>query len=398
MSTQQVTPFESARQPETLQSLLRQEAYRSRFEKVLSDRAPQFISSILSIGATMPDVEPRSILASAIIAASLDLSIDKNLGQAWIIPYRKGDRKLAQFQLGTRGITQLAHRSAAYERMNAKPVNSEALNGYDSVGEPVIDWSKLDETKEPVGYVFTFKLKTGFIKTCYWTKAKMEAHAKRYSQAYRAGYDTPWKTHFTEMAIKTIIANELRHWGILSIEMQKGFTEDQGMHADIDAPLEFPEAADEIAKPKFEDPNETKQLAAGGLAPEQPPTQTTQEAPRTRRTRKAEAPAVTPPPSAAPPASTPPVTAPVAPPPAAAPAPTQPLGSLLESAVYTQLRGCMASSQITDAEVIQLCRHRGVMTPQQEELMQLSDATLSDLCNNWTIVAGQIRQDRKRTQ
>jgi len=353
----------------------------------------------------MPDVEPRSILASAIIAASLDLSIDKNLGQAWIIPYRKGDRKLAQFQLGTRGITQLAHRSAAYERMNAKPVNSEALNGYDSVGEPVIDWSKLDETKEPVGYVFTFKLKTGFIKTCYWTKAKMEAHAKRYSPAYRAGYDTPWKTHFTEMAIKTIIANELRHWGILSIEMQKGFTEDQGMHADIDAPLEFPEAADEIAKPKFDAPStnaaEEKQLAAAGLAPEQPPTQPPQ---KPKRAKKVEAPTVGPPAAASPTPS--PTTLsianvpaqPPAPLPAQAPVPGPATETLFQSEAYRQLRNCMTSSGVTDAEVIHLCRHRGVMTPHQEELLQLSDAMLTDLVNNWTIVAGQIRQDRKRTQ
>lgn len=58
----------------------------------------------------------------------------------------------------------------------------------------------------------------------------------------------------------------------------------------------------------------------------------------------------------------------------------------------------MTSSGVTDAEVIHLCRHRGVMTPHQEELLQLSDAMLTDLVNNWTIVAGQIRQDRKRTQ
>ncbi len=395
----QLTPFEAAKQPETLQSLLRQDAYRKRFEQVLADRAPQFISSIMSIGATMPDVEPRSILASAVIAASLDLSIDKNLGQAWIIPFRKGDRKLAQFVLGTRGITQLAHRSAAYERMNAKPVNAEALNGYDSVGEPVIDWSKLDETKEPIGYVFTFKLKTGFLKTCYWSKAKMEKHAQRYSQAYRAGYDTPWKSHFTEMAIKTIIANELRHWGILSIEMQRGFSEDQGMHTDIDTEVQFPDVSDGISTPKFEktvEPKENeKELSDAGLAPAQSPAENppTQPAEKVKRTRRAPASASPQAPEApAPePAQT---TAPQADP----PAPVAAVAGSLFSQPYNDLRNCMAQSQITDEELIALCRHRGVMSEQQEEIIQLSDSAIADLVNNWTLVAGQIRQDRRNAQ
>ncbi len=391
MSNQQVTPFEAARQPETLNSLLQKDAYRKRFEQVLIDRAPQFISSILSIGATMPDVEPRSILASAIIAASLNLSIDKTLGQAWIIPFRKGDRKLAQFIIGSRGITQLALRSAAYERMNAKPVNVEALNGYDSVGEPVIDWNKLDETKEPIGYVFAFKLTNGFTKTCYWSKAKVEAHAKRYSQAYRAGYETPWKTHFTEMAIKTIVANELRHWGILSIEMQKGFSEDQGMHTDIDTEVEFPEAADDISRPKFEQKEEAKELAAAGLAPAEPPV----EPPPAKRKRAAK-PTVPGPGSDLPAEGAPPAT-PTAPAPsmsAVPPAGTNPFGALV-SEPYNRLKENMEASGITEAEVMALCKRHGLMTEDQVELLQLSDAKLKDLVERWPAVAGQIRIDRR---
>jgi len=395
MSNQQVTPFQQAQQPETLQSLLRQDAYQKRFQQVLGERAPQFIGSIMSIGATMPDVEPRSILASAAIAAALDLPIDKNLGFAWIIPDRKGDRKLAQFQMGARGYVQLALRTAQYERMNAKAVNAEALNGFDVVGEPVIDWNKLDETKEPVGYVFAFRLINGFTKCCYWSKGKVEAHAKRYSQSYRSGHESPWTTHFDAMSVKTVVANELRHWGILSVAMQKAVVEDQGVHIDVDSEVLYPEAGDDISRPKFDDAKDDKQLAAAGLAPAQPPTPPAEQ-PRRGRKKAAEAQV-----SEAQPAAPAPVQPAAAPTPAPAPAPAPaaaPAASLFQSAAYTQLRTCMTSSGVTDAELITLCRHRGVMTAQQEELMQLSDATLTDLANNWTIVAGQIRQDRKRTQ
>jgi len=407
MSNQQVTPFQQAQQPETLQSLLAQENYRKRFEQVLGVRAPQFISSILSLGSTMKDVEPRSVIAAAATAAALNLPIDKNLGMAWIIPYSKNGKKLASFQMGYHGLINLAQRTGAYERLNAEAINAEAYKGRDSVGEPIIDWDLVDPTKPVAGYAFAFKMINGFTKIAYWSKEKVESHAKRYSQSYRGGFDSPWKTHPDQMSLKVVIANELRRWGMLSVEMQGAFSEDHAIHRDIDAPAEFPEAADDISRPKFDDApaidaetsrrneeHNEKQLAAAGLAPASP-------AEQPRRGRKKVAEAQSNEAQAAAPAPVQQAAAPVTPTSAQAPVPAPtpaPAASLFQSPAYTQLRTCMTSSGVTDAELIQLCRHRGVMTQQQEELMQLSDATLTDLTNNWTIIAGQVRQDRRRTQ
>jgi len=443
-------PFAVANQPETLQSLLRHDAYRKRFEQVLGERAPQFISSILSLGTTMPDVEPRSILAGAAIAASLDLPIDKNLGFAWIVPYKKGDRKLAQFQMGYRGYVQLALRTAAYERMNAKPINAEALNGYDSVGEPVIDWSKLDETKPEVGYVFAFQLVNGFVKCCYWPKTKVEAHAQRYSQSYRGGYESPWKTHFTQMALKTVIANELRHWGILSVQTQMAFREDQGMRKDIDVEVEFPEAADQVSGAKF-DAREEKAEAAAGLAPAQqqqgavtqpaaaapaPAEQGSGMTPAQERMAKARAaraakpaspiaPAAPAPALAQQPAATvapaPPVAQPVAavvqppPPQVVTPAPElfqQPAAAAAAAAVAPPPNAqspeaksqelaaaayqMLADNGITEAEVLAILKYRNVCDAGTEQLVQLPDEILEDLVVSKELILAQVRIERKR--
>lgn len=234
-------------QPETLASLLRQPAYANRFKEVLGERAGQFVSSVLSVGATMKDVEPASIISSAMIAASLDLPVNKNLGFAWIVPYIEKGVKRAQFQMGYKGFVQLALRTAQYARMNVRSVNAEAFSGYDDVGEPIIAWDKIDESKEAVGYVFAWKLTNGFTKVCYWTRAKVEAHAQRYSQAYRKGYDSPWKTHFDEMAKKTLVKNELSRWGVLSIQFQNAVDADQGV-----------EVGDEVAYPDNEPPKGIK--------------------------------------------------------------------------------------------------------------------------------------------
>lgn len=218
-----------ATKSQTLSDLLKAPAYAQRFREVLGERSPQFITSVLSVGSTMPDVDPKSIIASAMNAAALNLPVNKSLGFAWIVPYKNGDQKLAQFQVGAKGYVQLALRTSQYERMNAKPINVEALGGFDEVGEPIIHWDKVDESKPAVGYAFAWRLTNGFTKVCYWNRVKVEAHANRYSQSFKSGFESPWKTHFDDMALKTVIKNELARWGILSIELERAIKTDQAV-------------------------------------------------------------------------------------------------------------------------------------------------------------------------
>lgn len=225
---------QAAPAPATLKSMLKDSIYQKRFEEILGKRAPQFVSSVLSVGISLGhDCEPTSIIASAMTAATLDLPVDKNLGFAWIVPYKNNGKKSAQFQMGYKGYIQLGLRTGQYERMNARVVNEEAFQGWDEVGEPIIDWSQIDETKPSFGYVFAFKLVNGFTKIAFWPKARVEAHAKRYSKSYGGNYSSPWSSNFDEMALKTVVKNELAKWGILSIEMVTAIKHDQGTQDDV---------------------------------------------------------------------------------------------------------------------------------------------------------------------
>lgn len=440
------TPAPFQNQPaerETLQGLLKQDRYKNRFEQVLGDRAPQFISSILSLGATLHDVEPRSILASAAVAASLNLPINPTLGFAWIVPYKRNGVKYGQFQIGYKGITNLAQRTGAYASMNAEPVNAEVYKGRNKVGEPIIDWDALDETKPVAGYVFAFEMINGFAKVCYWSKEKVERHAQRYSQAYRGGYETPWKTDFDRMAIKTVVSNELRRWGMLSVELQGAFAADQTIRTDLDAPAEYPDPIDVIATPKFD--GDEKAEAAAGLAPlqqqQQPPPQATatvSQPQKPARKGRADAPkqpdpqsaagqvnvaaalagqpAPTSPTPASPtpqpptaPSNLPPTTSEQQPPPAAAPTEAQPQPQTAEaqptggdlfgaggpSAAYTHLTGLLEARQLTQPEVVAICKRRGLMTGDQDDLVQMSDAKLTQLASGIEQLAAAIRIDRK---
>lgn len=257
--------------PGTLRALLEddQSGYKRRIEAMLGvKRAPQFISSLITLSnssAAFSKVKPQSIIAAGAIAATLDLPIDKNLGFAWVIPYGE----LAQFQIGYKGWVQLALRTGRYAGMNAVIVNEDALGGFDEIGDPIIYWDVLDETKPAIGYAVAWKLTTGFTKIVYWSLEKVKAHAERYSQAYRYGLnnptrknaqDSPWFTDFDKMGLKTVVTNGLRRWGIMSVEYQElqfAYDRDQSAAIDIDATPIYPD-------------NERAQDDGGGAAPAEP--------------------------------------------------------------------------------------------------------------------------------
>lgn len=204
----------------TLKALLNTESVRKRFEEVLGERSQQFTTSILSLynsDTNLQKCEPMSIISSAMVAASLDLPVNKSLGYAWIIPY--GNK--AQFQLGYKGYIQLALRTGQYKHINVIEIYEGELQKWDRLTEElIIDYEKR-KSDNVVGYAAYFELINGFKKTVYWTKEEVERHRQRFSKS-----DFGWKNDWDAMAKKTVLKNMLSKWGILSIELQKAFIQD----------------------------------------------------------------------------------------------------------------------------------------------------------------------------
>lgn len=231
-----------AERPQSVKDYLALPAYKDRFAEVLRSRAPQFMAAITAVSNSpaLKDAEPRSIIAAAMVAATLDLPVNPTLGQAHIVAYGDGQgNKVAQFQIGYKGLIQLALRSGQYKRLNAGPVSAGVFTGFDLVGEPILDFTKNDPLAETAGYYCAFETLNGFIKVVYWSKQQAEAHGKRFSRAYAKGYSTPWKSDFDSMAVKTVIKAALGKWGILSVEMQKAVVHDQGAQEDVDADVKY---------------------------------------------------------------------------------------------------------------------------------------------------------------
>lgn len=239
-----------------IKQLISEDNVKRKFSEILGQKAPQFLASITNVvsGSTqLKKCSANSIMSAAFVAATYDLPIDSNLGFSAIVPYNESvwnpqtkqwDKiPKAQFQMMYKGFIQLAIRSGYYEKMNYSAVYEDELISHNPITgelEFVTDFSKCTqrlngENEKVAGYYAWFRLKTGFRQELYMSRADVDNHAKKYSQAYRYDIEknkksSKWTTDFEAMALKTVIKLLLSKWGILSIDMQRAIQDDQKVY------------------------------------------------------------------------------------------------------------------------------------------------------------------------
>lgn len=208
-------------------------AIRGRIASLV-ENSESFIQSVIvacSSSEYLLDCSAESVWSVAIKAAILKLPVDPELGQAYIVPY-KGK---ATFQLGWRGLVQLALRSGMYERINVTNIYRDEIEKYDPIEEEITFKAGYNASAErfrkestPVGYYAWFRLKNGFEAKKFITRGQADDHAKKYSQAYkydiRKGYNKSlWSTDFDAMGRKTVLKMVLKQFGYLSTEIQSAW-------------------------------------------------------------------------------------------------------------------------------------------------------------------------------
>ncbi len=220
-----------------MNAMLDGEKLRGRFDELLGKRAPQFISSLVSLvnaDATMQQAfyeAPMTIIQSALKAASFDLPIDQNLGYAYIVPFKnskKNDdgtwskRMEASFILGWKGMHQLALRTGAYKTINVIDIREGELKSYNRLTEEVdinfIEDEDEREKKNVIGYVGYYRLVNGAEKTIYMTVKQIENHEKKNRKGDYMGKG--WRDDFDAMARKTVYRRLIGKWGVMSIDYQ----------------------------------------------------------------------------------------------------------------------------------------------------------------------------------
>lgn len=201
------------------------DAVKKNLQAMLGQKAQGFATSVLSVvnnNKLLQNAEPASIYSSAMVAASLDLPINPNLGFAALVPYGK----VCQFQIMTRGLVQLAIRSGVYAKItNCDVHEGELVKADPFTDEYVFDASKRTSDKV-IGYMAYMKTTSGFEKYYYMSKEEALAHGKKYSKSFSSGV---WNSDPDAMGRKTCLKLLLSKFGILSIELQRAIKFDQGI-------------------------------------------------------------------------------------------------------------------------------------------------------------------------
>ena len=208
-------------EPKELAVYLKEPNIVKKFEDVLGSRdAMPYVQSVLIAVAdseSLRECTHNSILQSALRAASLGLSCDPAVKQAWLVPYNKNVAskgspakwvKVCQFQPHYMGLYNLAMRTGKYWNINVSPifegtrVFEDAITGkhvvqYDDRGdlfyEPegknpayrdVTIRRSGDKNKKIIGWIGYFKTKGGQEKTLYMSVDEIEEHAQKYVKDY----------------------------------------------------------------------------------------------------------------------------------------------------------------------------------------------------------------------
>lgn len=263
-----------------LTAYLTQDAVKNQINNVVGGKDGQkFIASVVSAVQANPQLQEcsnSSILSAALLGSSLNLTPSPQLGQYYMVPFNntKQGIKEAHFLLGYKGYIQLAIRSGYYKKLNVLPIKEGELIRFDPLDEEIevqlIDDEDAREKAPTIGYYATFTYSNGFKKAIYWSKAKMQSHAEKYSQGYQRDLKdgtsfTFWSKNFDDMACKTMLRHLISRWGIMSTELQTAYENDMAViHEDGSKTFVDTEEAPALAAPAeaaAPDPNSTVQRA-----------------------------------------------------------------------------------------------------------------------------------------
>lgn len=137
--------------------------------------------------------------------------------------------KIANSWVFDKGLIELAERSGQFKNIIDEVVYEGQLvkkNKFTGEYEFDEDAKKSDKV---IGYMARMDLINGFSKTIFWTKEEVEAHAKKFSQAFRSGYTSPWKSDFDAMARKTVLKALFAKYAPKSVAIQQAIKFDQSV-------------------------------------------------------------------------------------------------------------------------------------------------------------------------
>lgn len=219
----------------TLQSYIKKmqgEIAKALPSVITPERFTRIVLSAISVNKQLAQCTPESFLAAMMTSAQLGLEVNTPLGQAYVLPYRNKGVLEAQFQIGYKGLIDLAYRSGEVEVIQAHVVYANDTFQYSYGLEPELEHKPaIGDKGDPFAVYAMFKTKSGGYGFEVMSMDDIRQHAAKYSKSYGSSY-SPWKTNFEEMAKKTVLKRVLKYAPLKS-DFVRAVTQDETIKTEI---------------------------------------------------------------------------------------------------------------------------------------------------------------------
>lgn len=167
-----------------------------------------------------------SFIGAAMTAAQLGLEPNTPLGHCYLIPRRRKGAWEVQFQIGYKGLIDLAYRSGEVAMIYAHCVYENDHFEYQLGLEPKLVHVPARGNRGKMTHVYgVWKSKSGASGFSCWSREDVEAHRDKYSDSAKSGY-SPWTTQFEDMAKKTVLKDALKYAPLKSDFVRQLSTDD----------------------------------------------------------------------------------------------------------------------------------------------------------------------------
>lgn len=178
---------------------------------ITPERFTRMVFTALSSTPKLQQCTPQSFLGAMMQAAQLGLEPNTPVGQAYLIPYKNKGIQECQFQLGYKGLIDLAYRSGEIKDIQAHEVYENDVFEYEFGLEPKLKHIPATHDRgEIIMYYAVFHMVNGGYGFEVMSKEDIINHAKKTSQSYDSSY-SPWAKYFDEMSKKTVIKKCLKY-------------------------------------------------------------------------------------------------------------------------------------------------------------------------------------------
>lgn len=203
---------------------------------ITPERFSRIVLTALSSNPKLQECTPQSFLGAMMTAAQLGVEPNTALGQAYLIPFKNKGVMECQFQLGYKGLIDLAYRSGEVSNIQAQEVYENDVFEFEYGLEPKLRHVPAKKDRgDVICYYALFKMKDGGYNFGVMSVDDARKHGQKYSKSYSFG---PWQNNFDEMAKKTVLKKVLKYAPLKS-DFIRAVAQDETIKNDISDDMSF---------------------------------------------------------------------------------------------------------------------------------------------------------------